>query len=97
VAHESRSDGWKLASYEVAGGDEPNKFVLKARWMARMFRRPFRTEICWGRFQTLRVWLISGRPCRVAYLPVLVRKSFSKRAKTRSKASWFFRFEKSGM
>ena len=29
-----------------------------------MFHRPFRTEIGWGRFQTLRVWLISGCPCR---------------------------------
>jgi hypothetical protein len=31
------------------------------------------------------------------HLPMLVRKSFSSRAKARSKASWFFRFEKSGM
>jgi len=31
-----------------------------------MFRRLFRTEICCGRFQTLRVWLISGFPCRDA-------------------------------
>jgi hypothetical protein len=40
---ESRHDGRKLASYEVAGGGGQNEFVLKARWMARMFRRPFRT------------------------------------------------------
>jgi hypothetical protein len=31
------------------------------------------------------------------YFPMLVRKSFSRRAKARSKASWFFQFEKSGM
>jgi len=27
----------------------------------------------------------------------LVRKSFSRRAKARAKASWFFKFDKSGM
>jgi len=31
------------------------------------------------------------------HLPMLVRKSFSRRAKARSKASWFFQFEKSRM
>jgi hypothetical protein len=31
------------------------------------------------------------------HLPMLVRKSFSSRAKARSTASWFFQFEKSGM
>ena len=30
------------------------------------------------------------------HFPMLVRKSFSRRAKARSKAAWFFQFEKSG-
>src|SRR5664279_5826706 len=48
-------------------------------------------------FQPLCGWLISGCPCRDDYLQMLVRKSFSWRAKASSKASWFFQFEKSGM
>jgi hypothetical protein len=36
AVRESRSDGGKLASYEVAGGDAHarKEFVLKARWRA---------------------------------------------------------------
>lgn len=67
----SRSDEGKLASYEVAGGDVQNGFVLKARRMARIFRRPFRTRFFTAPYQTLRVWLISGCPCRDDYLPSL--------------------------
>jgi hypothetical protein len=37
----SRSDGWKLASYEVAG-DAPAMFVRPEGTMD--FRRPFRTD-----------------------------------------------------
>ena len=42
---------------------------------------------------------LRGRRARsdAPYLPMLVRKSFSSRAKARSKASGFFPFEKSGM
>lgn len=69
-AGESRgATQWKLASYEVAGGEGQNESVLEARWIARRLLRPFRTKICWGRYQTLRVWLISGCPCRDDYLP----------------------------
>jgi hypothetical protein len=32
-----------------------------------------------------------------ALFPMLWRKSFSSRSKARSKAAWFFQFEKSGM
>jgi hypothetical protein len=45
-AAKSRSDGWKLASYEVAG----NVFAMFVRPEGTMdFRRPFRTDFIFGR------------------------------------------------
>ena len=46
----SRSDGWKLASYEVAGGNGKNKFVLKARWMATNVPSSFQDGNLFGAF-----------------------------------------------
>ena len=59
-AAKSRSDAWKLASYEVAG-NVSDKFGRPERTLD--FRRPFRTDFDWAMNQTLRVWLISGCPC----------------------------------
>jgi hypothetical protein len=44
----SRSDGWKLASYEVAGIIAGKIYVLKGRRNpAAHFHRPFRTILFW--------------------------------------------------
>ena len=53
----SRSDGWKLASYEVAGGGGENEFVLAARRKERKCRRPVRTQ---GLVGTMSSHLVAG-------------------------------------
>jgi hypothetical protein len=93
---ESRSDDWKLASYEVAGGGGQKCIRAEGTMDGANVPSSFQDGNFRGRYQTLRVWLISGCPCRDDYLPVLVRKSFSRRAKARAKAAGGCQFEKSG-